>query len=343
MNDILAKKTRVEYIDIFRSFGIILMIMGHIKFGVHFDKWIHAFHMPMFFFISGWFFRSRDDAGAHIGKKARSLLLPYTVFELTQWGILSVVIPEYRTVGTLVWIFTENTHKIPVESGAQGISPVPGAMWFLTSIFLCETIYILLDRILGCNWRLHMVAASLVVLGMTAPAILPVRLPWAMDVSFVGIGFYHIARMMKGNRISKLLDLKINQTILCGVIISILIMVSPGINMRTGQYGLFFPFWINAFGAIVAGWNLSRYINQTLQHGIVKKTISDWMKGIGENSIVYLCLNQTVILAVTMILNITGIERHAARILTLILTMAVLLAFEKILCRTKLRILTGKP
>mgnify|MGYP007030225338 CR=1 FL=1 len=37
------------------------MIMGHVGFGGHFDKWIHAFHMPMFFFVSGMFFRSDNN------------------------------------------------------------------------------------------------------------------------------------------------------------------------------------------------------------------------------------------------------------------------------------------
>ena len=49
----LSKQVRIDYIDLFRAFGIILMIMGHIKFGGNFDKWIHAFHMPTFFFVSG--------------------------------------------------------------------------------------------------------------------------------------------------------------------------------------------------------------------------------------------------------------------------------------------------
>lgn len=45
-------KERCRYMDIFRAFGIILMVMGHINFGKHFDHFIHAFHMPMFFFVS---------------------------------------------------------------------------------------------------------------------------------------------------------------------------------------------------------------------------------------------------------------------------------------------------
>lgn len=61
--------SRIEYIDIFRAFGIILMIMGHVKFGSIFNKWIHAFHMPMFFFISGWFYLNRGEICTQVIKK----------------------------------------------------------------------------------------------------------------------------------------------------------------------------------------------------------------------------------------------------------------------------------
>ena len=75
---------RIEYVDIFRSFGIILMVMGHIGFTTYFDHFIHAFHMPMFFFVSGFFFKSKSkeelSLGAFLKKKARTLLIPYLFF-----------------------------------------------------------------------------------------------------------------------------------------------------------------------------------------------------------------------------------------------------------------------
>lgn len=50
-------KQAADYMDVFRVCGIILMVMGHIGFDDKFDKFIHAFHMPMFFFISGFFIK----------------------------------------------------------------------------------------------------------------------------------------------------------------------------------------------------------------------------------------------------------------------------------------------
>ena len=339
---VVEERNRIDYIDFFRAFGIILMIMGHVKFGSHFDKWIHAFHMPMFFFVSGWFFKSKDDTGYHIIRKIKTLLGPYIAFELILWILLMPFVPEYRSYRTLLYIFTENTYKIPVESGTFGISPIPGAMWFLTAIFFIEVIYIVLDNILGCNWKLHILVVILAVLGMLAPTVLPFRLPWALDASFVGIGFFHIARITKGTKAERLLHLKLWQTLTLGAAFSILVMICPKINMRTGNYGWYVPFWINALGAIIAGWNLSRFVDHFFNHIASFRRIGAWLKNIGKNSVVYLCLNQTVILAVTKVLYLVGIKGFIAKVPVLILTMVILLVFEKLICGTKLKTIIGK-
>ena len=47
---------RVDYVDIFRGIGIILMILGHMSFATtQFDHYIHAFHMPLFYFLQKYF------------------------------------------------------------------------------------------------------------------------------------------------------------------------------------------------------------------------------------------------------------------------------------------------
>lgn len=54
----MRAEQRLDYVDAFRGLGIIAMVMGHIGFGEIFDHFIHAFNMPMFFFISGFFYRT---------------------------------------------------------------------------------------------------------------------------------------------------------------------------------------------------------------------------------------------------------------------------------------------
>lgn len=78
---VIVPGERKKYIDYAKGIGIILMIMGHIGFGQKFDIWIHSFHMPLFFVISGVLYRKPDDMRQHIRKRIRSLLVPYTC-----WG-----------------------------------------------------------------------------------------------------------------------------------------------------------------------------------------------------------------------------------------------------------------
>lgn len=55
----MAEIKRLDEIDILKAIGIILMVMGHIGFGSIFDYWIHAFHMPMFYLISGFLYKRK--------------------------------------------------------------------------------------------------------------------------------------------------------------------------------------------------------------------------------------------------------------------------------------------
>ena len=73
---------RIEYIDYYRAIGIVMMVMGHIGFGATFDKFIHAFHMPMFFFVSGFLYKRTDSKIYDVLiRKAKSLIVPYFVLE----------------------------------------------------------------------------------------------------------------------------------------------------------------------------------------------------------------------------------------------------------------------
>ena len=56
----MNQKGRDKTIDIMRGISIIVMIMGHIGIGIashdkNFSTWYHAWHMPVFYIVSGFF------------------------------------------------------------------------------------------------------------------------------------------------------------------------------------------------------------------------------------------------------------------------------------------------
>lgn len=76
---------RIEFIDIARGIGILLVVLGHNDFGYispFAHQVIYSFHMPLFFFLSGYFLNTNVGFGDFAFKRFNSLLKPYyfTIF-----------------------------------------------------------------------------------------------------------------------------------------------------------------------------------------------------------------------------------------------------------------------
>ncbi len=86
---------RIEYIDALKGFAIFIVIWGHsllnLKNGYDFFhnpvfEFIYSFHMPLFFMLSGFFFRSslKLNMKEFFFKKSIQLLWPWIV-----WGLIA--------------------------------------------------------------------------------------------------------------------------------------------------------------------------------------------------------------------------------------------------------------
>ena len=49
---------RKKYIDVLKGIGIFLVVFGHVTHILELREYIWNFHMPLFFFISGFLFNS---------------------------------------------------------------------------------------------------------------------------------------------------------------------------------------------------------------------------------------------------------------------------------------------
>jgi polysaccharide biosynthesis protein PslL len=76
---------RIEYLDIAKGIGILLVVLGHNDFeviSVFVQRLIYSFHMPLFFFLSGYFLNTAVPFFEFVKKRFNSLLKPYlfTIF-----------------------------------------------------------------------------------------------------------------------------------------------------------------------------------------------------------------------------------------------------------------------
>lgn len=74
----LKKKKRIDEFDIAKGIAIIAMIIGHLGMK-HINMIVYAFHMPLFFILSGYFLSAKDSFIHFIKKKFIGLIIPYYI------------------------------------------------------------------------------------------------------------------------------------------------------------------------------------------------------------------------------------------------------------------------
>ena len=140
---------RVNWVDTAKGVGIILVVLGHVMRGLvnsqiwsatptnrFFDGWIYAFHMPLFFFLSGLFVvRSLKKPWlSFLSEKLRTLAYPYFV-----WSTITLIIKS--PLGA-------------ITNRANGLTELPLILyrpveqyWFLYSLFVLLVLISVLLRL----------------------------------------------------------------------------------------------------------------------------------------------------------------------------------------------------
>ena len=335
----MERERRIEYIDFFRGIGIILMIMNHVDFGGVLYNFSHAFHMPMFFILSGFLYRKKTEeqlpTGAFLRKKAKSLLLPYGAMGILHyliWICLYGFSPE-----PLKYLFFFNT-----EDGM----PIAGALWFLTALFLAEILYFTLDRYLKNRIVFLGSVVVLSLFGTAAGILLPFPLPFALSAGLVGVGLFGIGVLLKrGSELAAYRRFDGSGPILRAAVISllavltlVLIYLNGPVNMRVGKYSFLPLFWINAALATTAGMLASKLWLALSGQNLLNR----WICGVGRESIVYLCLNQVTIFWVNKAAGALALPFLIKQLIVLLAVLLILWLLCRIIFSTKLKILFGK-
>ncbi len=133
------EKKRLDYLDMVKGIGIILVVIGHSEY-LAYDALtvISAFHMPLFFIISGMLIYHTGEEKRPMKqillRKLKSIMLPYVIFSL----IYLAVYGGYfcRVAGYLT---PQYIREIAVQAvSLDGIS----VLWFLSALFLAEILFL---------------------------------------------------------------------------------------------------------------------------------------------------------------------------------------------------------
>ena len=76
-------KKRLYWIDVLKGMGAILVLLGHlVPYNSMIKIYIYSFHVPLFFFISGYVFKYEKKIDYFFYKKVNRLLIPYIKYSI---------------------------------------------------------------------------------------------------------------------------------------------------------------------------------------------------------------------------------------------------------------------
>lgn len=135
-------ENRDSTIDIAKGICIFLMVLGHTYFYSWFNDSVYLFHMPFFFFVSGFFFSSKNKVKDFVANKTKRLLVPMFAYWICNY---------FFTLPISLW------------SGTIAF-PQIGALWFLLSLWTIFLLTYFVTHVVASLWGRMVVA--LVVLAI---------------------------------------------------------------------------------------------------------------------------------------------------------------------------------
>lgn len=288
-----ANDRRIEWIDFCKFIAIFYMVWGHSGTQIMLDKYIHVFHMPIFFFLSGYLFDATrvKNFKELLIKKIRTLLVPYFLFPIVifyfwtiAYGIIGKSNPETQ-VSLWKGIFTVN----PI------ISPYGAVQWFLTCLFLVEIIfYVMIKTIKHNQILLSSMLILLSLMGYFYTSVLHFRLYWGLDIALTALVFYGLGYLFRNTKYTQIKSFVLSPSIfkiIMFLILSIIFSFSNGyVNMRTLQYGNYFLYYLSSLTSIIMYLMVAIYICKIKIFNSSK--LQKFLLYIGQNTLIVLVLNQ---------------------------------------------------
>lgn len=187
----MEAKSRLEFVDIAKGIGIMIVCFGHSGAEDVVISWIGGFIVPLFFILSGYMYK---DKGIPVGKdlynKGKKLLKPYFFFSV----VLLLIYKRFAwndIVGVFYSRYCLYTYHAPDNIFFMKATNSP--MWFLTAMFATFPLfYIIMKNEKYIKW----IALSylLITWGCT---FLPILLPWSLDVVFIMAIFMYIGVLFR--------------------------------------------------------------------------------------------------------------------------------------------------
>lgn len=256
---------RDQAINIAKGICIILMVIGHSGCPRYLSNFIYMFHMPCFFFISGYLLKDKyaEEPKRGIRNKIKGLYLPFI-----QWNLI------FLFMHSIARVFLNNVYSVrELITKFFGILTMThteqllGGYWFIISLFLVSVFTIILlyaTRNLN-NLQQIIFFACLIAISLFIAIIIKYPPPFDHK-TWIGLAFFLSGLLYRR------CDIQIKHLQITGIIL----LLIPAIVATTIHFGIdttkgpsIIPFYLVAFCGTLGILCLSRRIRPNHPIGAV--------------------------------------------------------------------------
>lgn len=138
----MIKSQRIEFIDLAKGICILLVVAGHCGFPIEIPGY-EIVRMPLYFTLSGLFFKDYGGKINFLYKKTNKLLIPFLFFYLL--GCIFYYTLKWLSPNMLI---TASTGILDLFNNRQFFN---GPIWFLLCLFWCNIIFYLIHSFAKSN------------------------------------------------------------------------------------------------------------------------------------------------------------------------------------------------
>lgn len=168
---------RDKSISMTKGMAILLMVLVHARFSHYGDTFVNMFHMPLFFFLSGFCFKESylDNIRIYVWKRIKGAYWPFV-----KWGLFFLLLHnlfyslnfyngEYGFRGGVSTIYTKSDfiqHAIAIVSSMSGSEQLLGGYWFLHSYFVAAIFTFVIIWLFRKQWLILLGGAFLLMVSV---------------------------------------------------------------------------------------------------------------------------------------------------------------------------------
>ena len=186
----IMEAKRIEFIDLAKGVCILLVVLQHIGLNVN-PLGMVSMRMPLYFVLSGLFFKDYGGLREFVVKKLNRLLLPFMFFYLFGYGIYYFINILFSNAG-IYGVFDVYGILSFVDRRVYFNGPI----WFLLALFWANLIFC----IVSLNVKKEYVRALLVLLIASVGYLLSIykiSLPFMIDVSLSALPFFYFGYVLR--------------------------------------------------------------------------------------------------------------------------------------------------